>query len=88
MKLGDSLAEEALTTGCRVTRTTAPPDMVRLIITLPDGSLQHFERPTTGGTGDWRAADLEAPGSGFAFNEPITSEWGQGLDHLAHSIRP
>ncbi|UQA93787.1 hypothetical protein [Streptomyces halobius] len=80
MDLGDSLARQALTTGMRVTPAAAPPGITRLAVTLPDGSIQHFERATAGGPEDWRATDFESTGGGCAFNEPITSQWGCGLD--------
>ena len=83
MTFGDSLTAEALRTGQRVTRASAPPGIVRLAITLPDGATQHFERPTAGDSGDWRATELEGSGSGFVFDEPITAEWGRGLDTVA-----
>ncbi|MFD3667096.1 hypothetical protein [Streptomyces sp. NPDC058672] len=81
MNLGDALAHEALTTGSRATRSAAPPGTARLTITLPSGSIQHFERPLAG-TEDWRATDFEDTGAGCSFNEPVTAEWGRGLDAL------
>ncbi|MCX4666559.1 hypothetical protein OG453_07725 [Streptomyces sp. NBC_01381] len=83
MVLGDQLAQQALKEGQRITPSPAPPGIVRLAIALGDGSIQHFERLATGTCGDWRATDFESPGSGFAFNEPVTAEWGRGLDVLA-----
>ncbi|WP_062712719.1 hypothetical protein [Streptomyces regalis] len=80
MNLGDSLAQHALTTGRRVTPSAAPPGITRLAITLPDGSIQHFERATAGDSNGWRATDFESAGGGCAFNEPITPQWGRGLD--------
>ncbi|MEV0374558.1 hypothetical protein AB0I10_33035 [Streptomyces sp. NPDC050636] len=85
MDLGDSLAQEALTTGCRAARCPAPDGSLRIAITLPAGGVQHFERPAHGGPGDWRATHLETEGAGFTFNEPVTANWGQGLDVIATS---
>lgn len=82
MNLGDALAHEALTTGTRATRSAAPPGTTRLAITLPSGSIQHFERLLTGTPEEWRATDFEDTGAGCSFNEPVTVEWGRGLDAL------
>ncbi|MFF4605192.1 hypothetical protein ACFY12_20970 [Streptomyces sp. NPDC001339] len=79
MHLGDSLAQEALTTGSKTSVAIGPCGVIRLAITLPDGAVQHFECPPAGTIADWRATDLEAPGSGFTFNEPITETWGHAL---------
>ncbi|WP_327356423.1 hypothetical protein [Streptomyces sp. NBC_01304] len=85
MNLGDALAHEALTTGTRVTPSAAPPGVTRLAITLPEGGIQHFERPTSGTPMDWRATDFEDTGAGCSFDEPLTAEWGHALDTLAHT---
>jgi hypothetical protein len=62
------------------------PGITRLAITLPDGSIQHFERVAAGDSNDWRATDFESAGGGCAFNEPITSEWGCGLDAFVPQV--
>ncbi|MFI6469901.1 hypothetical protein ACIBL5_06500 [Streptomyces sp. NPDC050516] len=82
MTLGDQLTQQALTCGRRVTLAAAPPGIVRLAITLSDGSVQHFERRTIDGEDGWRATDFEAPGAGCYFDEPVTAEWGRGLNAL------
>ncbi|MEU0166861.1 hypothetical protein ABZ214_15545 [Streptomyces iakyrus] len=86
MTLGDSLTAYALNNGHRMARVSAPSDIIRLAVTLPDDTIQHFERPATGSAGDWRATEFQTPGSGAAFNEPITAEWGCGLEYLINAI--
>ncbi|MEK2474121.1 hypothetical protein [Streptomyces noursei] len=85
MQLGDTLAQEALIAGSKTAATTDARGAIRLAVTLPDGAVQHFERPPDGSCADWRAADLEAPGSGFAFDEPVTEQWGHALTIVAHN---
>ncbi|GHE11449.1 hypothetical protein [Streptomyces alanosinicus] len=84
MILGDSLAQEALAAGSKTAATVDSRGTVHLAVTLPDGAIQHFERPSAGTCADWRATDLEALGSGFAFNESITEQWGHALTLVAH----
>ncbi|WP_411129727.1 hypothetical protein [Streptomyces sp. x-19] len=83
MKLGDSLTKDALRKGGRTTATITPEGALQLTITLPDGSAQHFEHPKGGTCADWRATDSEAPDSGFAFDEPISEDWGHALTIVA-----
>jgi hypothetical protein len=85
MMLGDSLTAYALNNGHRMARVSAPSDIIRLAVTLPDDTIQHFERPTAGSAGDWRATEFQTPGSGATFNEPVTAEWGRGLEHLINT---
>ncbi|MGG2460624.1 hypothetical protein ACO0M4_12535 [Streptomyces sp. RGM 3693] len=85
MDLGDALTQEALATGSKAAASTDPCGVIRLAVTLPDGAVQHFERPPAGTCADWRATDLEASGSGFAFNEPVTEQWGHALTIVAHN---
>lgn len=86
MNLGDQLAQQALETGRRITPAAAPPGILRLAVTLPDGGIQHFERPAASASDGWRATDFESPGSGFAFNEPVSAAWGRGLDALTLAV--
>lgn len=86
MTLGDSLAAYALNNGHRMTRISTPSDTIRLAVTLPDDTIQHFERPATGSADDWRATEFQTPGSGATFDEPITAEWGRGLEYLINTI--
>ncbi|MCY0923516.1 MULTISPECIES: hypothetical protein [unclassified Streptomyces] len=83
MSLGDSLTKQALTEGGRYGVTPTASGGLRLAVTLNCGSIQHFERPADGGADDWTATDLESQGGGCAFHEPITPEWGRGLELLA-----
>ncbi|MCY0929436.1 hypothetical protein OTB20_25200 [Streptomyces sp. H27-H1] len=83
MNLGDALTHEALTTGSGFAVSATATGGRRLAITLDGGGVQHFERPATGGPGDWIATDLEGQASGCAFNEPVTPEWGRGLELIA-----
>ncbi|MEN8656303.1 hypothetical protein ABCR94_38465 [Streptomyces sp. 21So2-11] len=85
MNLGDSLTSQALAAGQRVTPTAAPPGTIRLAVVLTDGSIQHFERPATGDSKNWRATDFETAGGGCAFDEPVTAEWGHALDLFTHA---
>ncbi|MEU5435411.1 hypothetical protein AB0G73_18815 [Streptomyces sp. NPDC020719] len=82
MNLGDRLAQQALTTGKRAILTATPPGIIRLAITLPDDSIQHFERQASGSESDWRAAEFATPGAGCIFDEPVTAAWGRGLNAL------
>ncbi|MFD8985974.1 hypothetical protein [Streptomyces sp. NPDC059564] len=81
--LGDTLTQEALTTGSHFGVTPTGSGGLRLAITLSTGDVQHFERPGADGPGDWTATDLEGQGGGFSFHEPVTPEWGRGLEFLA-----
>lgn len=85
MNLGDTLTQAALTTGSRFGVTPTGSGGLRLAITLGSGDVQHFERPGAGGPGDWTATDLEGQGGGFSFQEPVTAEWGRGLDLIANT---
>ncbi|GHI41092.1 hypothetical protein Sviol_55000 [Streptomyces violascens] len=82
MNLGDQLARQALASGRCATALAAPPGIVRLAITLPDGGIQNFERRAADSDDGWRATDFEAPGAGCHFDEPVTAEWGRGLNIL------
>ncbi|MCX5205088.1 hypothetical protein OG897_26985 [Streptomyces sp. NBC_00237] len=82
MTLGDSLVHAAFTTGNGFTRSMTTAGTVRITVQTPDGT-QHFLRPDTGSAADWRAADLENPRGGFRFDEPVSEEWGLGLEALA-----
>ncbi|MGD3112467.1 hypothetical protein [Streptomyces sp. YGL11-2] len=86
MKLGDYLTKDALRKGSRTTATITPEGAVHLTIALPDGSVQHFERPKGSTCADWRATDFEAPDSGFAFDEPISEDWGRALTIAAVTL--
>ncbi|MEU5683640.1 hypothetical protein DEJ48_36905 [Streptomyces venezuelae] len=86
MDLGDGIACEALTKGLYVIRSTEL-GLMRLAIPLPEGGVQHFERPMDGGPECWRATTFEDRASGFTFDEPVTAEWGIALDSLANSGR-
>lgn len=85
MILGDSLTQEALSTGSKTNTTISPGGAIRLAVTLPDGAVQHFERPPATTCADWRATELEAPSSGFIFDEPVTEQWGHALTLTAHN---
>ncbi|MEV6678638.1 hypothetical protein AB0N09_17520 [Streptomyces erythrochromogenes] len=85
MTLGDTLTQEALTTGTAFSVSPTGAGGLRLAIRLETGDVQHFERPANGGGGDWKATDLEGSGGGCAFNEPVTTPWGRGLEHLTTS---
>ncbi|MFF0741564.1 hypothetical protein ACFYVL_14305 [Streptomyces sp. NPDC004111] len=82
MNLGDSLTHAAFTTGSEFARGATTTGTVRITIRTPDGT-QHFQRPDRGGAEDWRACDLENDQGGFRFDEPISTEWGVGLESLA-----
>ncbi|MFE4869438.1 hypothetical protein [Streptomyces sp. NPDC056682] len=83
MILGDSLTQEALSAGSKTNTTISPDGAIRLAVTLPDGAVQHFECPPDATCANWRATELEAPGSGFNFNEPVTEQWGHALTLIA-----
>ncbi|MGW6021197.1 hypothetical protein [Streptomyces sp. NPDC055099] len=85
MILGDSLTQEALSTGSKTSTTISPDGAIRLAVTLPDGAIQHFERPSATTCANWRATELKAPGSGFIFNEPVTEQWGHALTLIARN---
>lgn len=85
MILGDSLTQEALSTGSKTSTTINPDGAIRLAVTLPDGTVQHFECPPAATCANWRATELEAPGSGFIFNEPVTEQWGHALTLIARN---
>lgn len=82
MSLGDSLAMAAVTNGTRTDIQITASGEMRLAVHLPEGGVQHFERPQAGGPQDWRATDFESPGGGCAFDEPVTA-WGRALEVLA-----
>ncbi|MHA7956258.1 hypothetical protein ACX9I7_00675 [Streptomyces sp. L500] len=81
MSLGNSLAMSAVTNGTRTDIQTTATGAIRLAVHLPEGGVQHFERPQVGGPKDWRATDFESPGGGCAFDEPVTT-WGPALEVL------
>jgi hypothetical protein len=82
MTLGDSLVHAAFTTGNGFIRSVSTAGTVRLAVRTPDGT-QHFLRPDKGGADDWRASELENDEGGYRFDEPVSTEWGLGLEALA-----
>ncbi|MFD9418724.1 hypothetical protein ACFWC9_29000 [Streptomyces goshikiensis] len=88
MNLGDSLTQQAITEGVDYRVTPTASGGLQLAITLGCGSIQHFERTAAGGAEDWTATDLESEGGGCAFREPITAEWGCGLELLSGNLWP
>ncbi|MEU5429781.1 hypothetical protein ACH4UT_23690 [Streptomyces sp. NPDC020799] len=87
MSLGDSLASAALDTGIGSSFTLTRDRKVRLVIRGNNNTFQSFERPVGGTPDQWRATDFTGAGSGCSFDEAISAEWGQGLDHLLHLSR-
>lgn len=85
MILGDSLTAEALVASSKTNATVSPSGTIHLAITLHDGAIQHFEHPPAGTCTDWRVAELEAPDSGFTFDEPVTEHWGRALTLIARN---
>ncbi|PCG85441.1 hypothetical protein CIB93_13885 [Streptomyces sp. WZ.A104] len=85
-EIGDSITREALATGRR-SKVTASGDTITIAITLPDGDVQHFERPAAGSAADWRVTTLTSSYGGAAFDEPA-GQAGEGLEVLARSKSP
>jgi hypothetical protein len=83
--LGDALAQEALSTGSKTSTAIRPDGAIRVAVTLPSGVIQHFECQPGATCADWRATELEAPGSGFTFDEPVTEQWGRALTLIARN---
>ncbi|MFJ4010356.1 hypothetical protein [Streptomyces sp. NPDC090026] len=85
-EIGDSITREALATGRRSEVTTSA-ETITIAITLPDGDVQHFERPAAGSVADWRVTALTSTYGGAAFDEPA-GQAGEGLEVLAQSKSP
>ncbi|MEU1015313.1 hypothetical protein [Streptomyces sp. NPDC005898] len=69
MDLVDGIVCEALTKGLYVIRSTEL-GLMRLAIPLPEGGVQHFERPMGGGPECWRVTTFEDGASGFTSTNP------------------
>ncbi len=76
VEIGDCITREALATGIRSNVTTSA-GTITIAITLPDGDVQHFERPTDGSAADWRVTKLASQHGDTAFDEPA-GEAGPG----------
>ncbi|MEU9778700.1 hypothetical protein [Streptomyces sp. NPDC047968] len=85
-EIGDSITREALATGRR-SDVTKSGDSITIAITLPDGDVQHFERPAAGSAVDWKVTTLTSPYGGAIFDEPA-GQAGAGLEVLAQSKSP
>lgn len=83
MRTGDMLAHHALTTGQHTSATTGPDGVLHVRFTLTDGTIQHFTRNRPGGPEDWRAGLQESQHGDCAFNEPVSTAWGRGLELIA-----
>ncbi|MGI5526767.1 hypothetical protein ACQEVX_04860 [Streptomyces syringium] len=82
MSIGDSLASAALDTGIDTSFTLTRDHKIRLAIRTNADTIQTFERPVDATPDQWRATDFISAGSGCAFDEAISPDWGRGLEYL------